>query len=67
MLNERKQQKVDAELKAMRTAATVKYLGKFAQAAPAAARFEPAPAASASAVKAALDAEARSKGIQGLH
>lgn len=67
LLNERKQQKVDAELKAMRTAATVKYLGKFAQAAPAAARFEPAPAASASAVKAALDAEARSKGIQGLH
>lgn len=74
LLNERKQQKVDAELKALRSTAEVKYLGKFAQAAPAGAApavVSPATAASAqadttAAARAALDAEARSKGIQGL-
>lgn len=76
LMNERKQQKVDAELKALRSTAEVKYLGKFAQAAPAVAApavISPAAAASASAqagaaaaARAALDAEARSKGIQGL-
>lgn len=74
LMNERKQQKVDAELKALRSTAEVKYLGKFAQAAPAVAApavISPAAAASAqasaaAAARAALDAEARSKGIQGL-
>lgn len=72
LLNERKQQKVDAELKAMRGTTPVKYLGKFAQAAPdAAATAAAASSASAPPVatgngKAALEAEARSKGIQGL-
>ncbi len=75
LLNERKQQKVDAELKTLRGTTPVKYLGKFAQAAPGAAAAEaaagPASAPSAPPVatgngKAALEAEARSKGIQGL-
>jgi EpsD family peptidyl-prolyl cis-trans isomerase len=72
LVNERKQQKVDTELKALRSTAEVKYLGKFVQAAPAGeepAIVPPAAAASASAqavARAALDAEARSKGIQGL-
>lgn len=74
LLNERKQQKVDAELKALRSTTPVKYLGKFAQAAPdVAATAAPVAASAASAPpvaggagKAALEAEARSKGIQGL-
>ncbi|MBN9204118.1 EpsD family peptidyl-prolyl cis-trans isomerase [Methylibium petroleiphilum] len=72
LLNERKQQKVDAELKAMRGTTPVKYLGKFAQAAPgAAAAGTAAGPASAPPVatgngKAELEAEARNKGIQGL-
>ncbi|WP_428415412.1 EpsD family peptidyl-prolyl cis-trans isomerase [Methylibium sp.] len=68
LLNERKQQKVDAELKAMRGTTPVKYLGKFAQAAPdaaATAASAPPPVATGNG-KAALEAEARSKGIQGL-
>ncbi|ABM93700.1 hypothetical protein Mpe_A0738 [Methylibium petroleiphilum PM1] len=75
LLNERKQQKVDTELKAMRGTTPVKYLGKFAQAAPgeaaAGAAAGPASATLAPPVatgngKAELEAEARSKGIQGL-
>lgn len=71
LLNERKQQKVDAELKALRGTTPVKYLGKFAQSAPdaaataAAAASAPPPVATGNG-KAALEAEARSKGIQGL-
>lgn len=68
LLNERKQQKVDAELKALRGTTPVKYLGKFAQAAPdaaATAASAPPPVATGNG-KAALEAEARSKGIQGL-
>lgn len=74
LMNERKQQKVDADLKALRSTAEVKYLGKFAQAAPAGAAPAATPPAAASApasavtaaARAALDVEARSKGIQGL-
>lgn len=67
LLNERKQQKVDAELKAMRGTTPVKYLGKFAQAAPdVAASTASAPPVATGNGKAALEAEARSKGIQGL-
>ena len=72
LLNERKQQKVDAELKALRGTTPVKYLGKFAQSAPdaaataAAAASAPSPPVATGNGKAALEAEARSKGIQGL-
>ena len=70
LMNERKQQKVDADLKALRSTAQIKYLGKFAQAAPAGEALAAPPPAPASAVpaaaRAALDVEARSKGIQGL-
>lgn len=78
LLNERRQQKVESELKALRKTADVKYLGKFAQAggtepavpvapAPTAGASVSAPAASAGATRApTLDADARSNGIQGL-
>lgn len=77
LINQNKQKKVDAELAAMRAAATVSYLGKFAEAGPgtAAAVAPPAAApvaaaASAPATSASstteLDAQALSKGIRGL-
>lgn len=72
LMNERKQQKVDAELKALRSTAEVQYLGQFAQVAPAGAAATapspatPAAASATAAARAALDAEARNKGIQGL-
>lgn len=76
LLNQRKQQKVDAELTAMRSAATVKYLGKFAEASgtPNLPQTSPsAPAATAppsssttSSPGTELGSDALRKGIQGL-
>lgn len=77
LINQNKQKQVDADLAAMRAAATVKYMGKFAEAGASVTSVIPvrveavlsgaasaAPAASASSVE--LDAAALSKGISGL-
>jgi len=66
LLNERKRDILAKDMKAMREAAKIEYVGKFAEAAasaPAAAPAAPAPAAPAPSASAALDSSSITKGM----
>ncbi|HEY2976501.1 MAG TPA: EpsD family peptidyl-prolyl cis-trans isomerase [Burkholderiaceae bacterium] len=68
LLNERKRQLIDQDVKDMRSLARIEYVGKFAQAASAPRADAPAsgaPAAAPASASAALDADAISKGLGG--
>jgi EpsD family peptidyl-prolyl cis-trans isomerase len=68
LLNERKRQLIDQDVKDMRSLARIEYIGKFAQAASAPRADAPAsgaPAAAPASASAALDADAISKGLGG--
>ncbi|MDH5540539.1 MAG: EpsD family peptidyl-prolyl cis-trans isomerase, partial [Rhizobacter sp.] len=64
LLNDARRKLVEADIKAMRAASHIKYVGKFAEGAPAAAAAAPAKAAAPAAPAASgLDADAISKGM----
>ncbi len=64
LLNERKRAMIEKEIKTLRAAAKVEYVGKFAEGA--ASAPPAAPPAAAAPAQAASDASALSKGLQGL-
>ena len=69
LLNERKRQLIEQDLKDMRSIARIEYVGKFAQAAASAPRADTAasaaPVAAPASASAVLDADAISKGLGG--
>ena len=64
LLNERKRKLVDDDLKAMRTAAKIEYIGKFAESGAGAASAAPQPAAAASAGSAPAEDIAKGMGLK---
>ena len=69
LLNERRRQLIERDLKEMRSIARIEYVGKFAQPAASAPRADTAaseaPAATPAPASAVLDADAISKGLGG--
>ena len=63
LLNERKRKLAEEDVKAMRTAAKIEYVGKFAEGAPAAAAAAPVPAAKPASAASGLNATDISKGM----
>ena len=63
LLNDRKRKLVEDDVKAMRAAAKIEYVGKFAEGAPAATSAAPAPAAAPATAASGLDATDISKGM----
>lgn len=66
LVNERKRAMIDKEIKALRAAAKVEYVGKFAEAAASAPKPTALPAPVDAAASGATDASALSKGLSGL-
>lgn len=63
LLNDRKRKLVEDDVKAMRAAAKIEYVGKFAEGAPAATSAAPTPAAAPATAASGLDATDISKGM----
>jgi hypothetical protein len=63
LLNEAKRKLIESDVKAMRAAARVQYVGKFAEGAASAAAAAPSPAPAPAAAASGLDADAISKGL----
>ena len=63
LLNERKRKLAEEDVKAMRTAAKIEYVGKFAEGAPASAAAAPVPAAKPASAASGLNATDISKGM----
>lgn len=64
--NDAKRKLIEADMKSMRAAAKIEYVGKFAEAAASAPAPAPAPASAAASSAESLDAKALNKGLSGL-